>query len=148
MSQQDPYAGMLLEMQNQAVNVQPPGWCLGRVKAIGPGRLLIQANGMTLDEEDLRVNPKLLYDAQEHVRITFTEDGGEVTLGVYATVESETICNPGQRTPLGLYGLPGYLSGTVKVTITTQHLQVGDQVVLLPDQEGQIYYVLCKVVGL
>ena len=87
MSQQDPYAGMLLEMQDQAVNVQPPGWCLGRVKAIGPGRLLIQANGMTLDEEDLRVNPKLLYDAQENVRITFTEDGGEVTLGVYATVE-------------------------------------------------------------
>lgn len=147
MSQQDPYAGMLLEMQDQAVNVQPPGWCLGRVKAIGPGRLLIQANGMMLDEEDLRVNPKLLYDAKEEVTITFADKEAKVTLGVQGDVNSWPVCSDG-IVPLRLYNVPGTLAGTVKATITTRHLQVGDQVVLLPDQEGQIYYVLCKVVGL
>lgn len=147
MSQQDPYAGMLLEMQDQAEEVQPPGWCLGRVTAIGPGRLIIQANGMTLDEEDLRVNPKLLYDAKEEVTITFTDKESKVTLGVQGDVNSWPVCSD-SIVSLRLYDVPGTLAGTVKATITTRHLQVGDQVVLLPDEEGEIYYVLCKVVGL
>lgn len=147
MSQQDPYAGMLLEMQDQAEEVQPPGWCLGRVTAIGPGRLIIQANGMTLDEEDLRVNPKLLYDAKEEVTITFTDKESKVTLGVQGDVNSWPVCSD-SIVSLRLYDVPGTLAGTVKATITTRHLQVGDQVVLLPDAEGEIYYVLCKVVGL
>lgn len=147
MSQQDPYAGMLLEMQDQAEEVQPPGWCLGRVTAIGPGRLIIQANGMTLDEEDLRVNPKLLYDAKEEVTITFTDKEAKVTLGVQGDVNSWPVCSD-SIVSLRLYDVPGTLAGTVKATITTRYLQVGDQVVLLPDAEGEIYYVLCKVVGL
>lgn len=147
MNQRDPYAGMLLEMQDQAEEVQPPGWCLGRVSDIGPGRLIIQANGMTLDEEDLRVNPMLLYDEQETVKITFADEKNKLTLGVNDYVTAWPPCSDHQL-QIMFYNIPGLLSGTVEATITTRRLKVGDQVVLLPDEEGQIYYVLCKVVGL
>ena len=39
----DPFAGPLLEMQEQGRRVQPPGWCLGRVLEIGEGKLKILA---------------------------------------------------------------------------------------------------------
>lgn len=147
MNQQDPYSGILLEMQDQAVNVQPLGWCLGRVTAIGPGRLIIQANGMTLDEQDLRVNPMLLYDEQETVKITFADKTNKITLGVNDNVTAWPPCSD-HKLQIMYYDIPGLLSGTVEATITTRRLKVGDQVVLLPDAEGEIYYVLCKVVGL
>ena len=145
MNQQDPYAGILLEMQDQAMEVYPPGWCLGRVEAIGPGRLIIKANGLTLDEDDLRVNPMLLYDAQETVKITFADEKNKLTLGVNDYVTAWPPCSDSQL-QIRFYDIPGILSGTVEATITTRRLQVGDQVVLLPDPEGEIYYVICKVV--
>lgn len=146
MNQQDPYAGMLLEMQNQARKTQLPGCCLGRVMEIGPGRLTIQADGLTLDEEDLLVNPMLLYDAKETIKITFSDEKNKLTLDVNTSVNTWPACSDIEL-PLRLYDIPGILSGTVEAIITSQRLQVGDQVVLLPDREGQTYFVICKVVN-
>ena len=107
MNPEDPYAGILLEVDKRAQKAQPPGWCLGTVLDVGEDRLVIRADGMDLDERDLMVNPM---------------------------PESIT-----------LFNLPGTLSGTITVTLKSRRLAKGDQVVLLPDREGQIYYVLCKV---
>lgn len=65
----DPFAGLLLEMQEQGRRVQPPGWCLGRVLEIGEGKLKILANGHVLDEEDLWVPPQLLAGYEKDVEL-------------------------------------------------------------------------------
>ena len=130
MSDLDPYAGILLEMQDQAQQVQAPGWCLGTVLAV-EGGLRIQADGQELDREDLLVDPRLL-----------AEDGQPKALAMELTTGAVTA-----RVGLTTYGadiLDGNLLGTF--TLPEDALQVGDQVVLLPDRDGQLYYVVCKVV--
>ena len=92
---EDPYSGLLLEMDQRAQKAQPAGWCTGTVLGAGMNYISVRANGMTLEREDLRLDSRL-------VRIT--EDGTEVLLSA------------------------------------------GAQVVLLPDADGEIYYLLCTVV--
>ena len=142
MNPEDPYAGILLEVDKRAQKAQPPGWCLGTVLDVGEDRLVIRADGMDLDERDLMVNPMLLYDYSEEVEATYSSAGGEVTLGVNRVVACLAQCLAESIT---LFNLPGTLSGTITVTLKSRRLAKGDQVVLLPDREGQIYYVLCKV---
>lgn len=130
MSGLDPYAGILLEMQDQSRKVQTPGWCLGTVLAV-EGGLRIQADGQELDREDLLVDPRLL-----------AEDGQPKALAMELTTGAVTA-----RVGVNTYGadiLAGNLLGTF--TLPEDALQAGDQVVLLPDREGQLYYVVCKVV--
>ena len=153
----DPFAGILLEMQDQARTVFPPSWCLGRVTASAPGVLRIQANGMELDEEDLWVDPRLLMGHElpaVRIQLTMPEDADEEDVcEVTMDMGGEWI-----RTwiPLGeagidthrLYTMPGRLTGVIRGTVELldNRLQVGDWVVLLPDQSGDYYYVLTKVV--
>ena len=144
---EDPYAGLLETMTERGRRAQRPGWCLGTVAEIGEGRLVIRADGHELDQEDLMVNPLLLYDAQEDLKVTYSAGGGEVELGVYGSVPVEAACGAGHHSSIEFYGIPGTREGTVKVTVTSQRLKAGDRVVLLPDSEGQIYYVVCKVVS-
>jgi hypothetical protein len=152
MSKVDPYAGMLLEMQEQAAEVQPPGWCLGRVMDIGPGRLVIQANGLQLDQEDLLVNPSLLagYEEPFEIRIDLIKTEGALTTLDIGGRYVKTFIQVGLTTitSIPLYELPGDMFGIIrgKLSLKENRLKIGDQVVLLPDQEGQIYYVICKAV--
>ena len=44
----DPFAGLALEMREQARRILPPQWRLGRVTAAGPGVLRIRAGGLDL----------------------------------------------------------------------------------------------------
>ena len=53
--------------------------------------------------------------------------------GVLITINSMT-----------LYDVPGKLTGTVRVR--ARRLQAGDRVLLQPSADGQIYYLLTKVV--
>ena len=150
----DPYAGILLEMRSQAEKIQPPGWCLGTVLSVAGG-LRIFAGGQELDGEDLLVDPSLLEDRELPFFVDLDLDSpkegaaSSVTLDVGGTYV-RTHIQVGQVTisSIPLYELPGKLSGKVsgKLTITGSRLAVGDKVVLLPDREGQLYYVVCKVV--
>lgn len=149
MSAEDPYAGILLEMDKRARGVQPPGLLLGTVLEVGAGRLVIRAGGMELDQEDLLVNARLLAKQELPYQISLDLSLGEVTLDVDgAYVQTYIPMGMDPITEIPLYKLPGTLSGTIKGTIQveSERLTRGDQVLLLPDSEGQTYYVMCKVV--
>lgn len=160
MNPEDPYTGLLLEVDKRAKGQQPPGLLRGTVLDVGEGRLVIQAGGMTLDEQDLMVDAHLLARKEVPFRITIQVPGeqkeGEkvpqssVTLDVGGK-DVRTYINTGDTiiTSIPLWELPGTLTGTVTGTVTleSERLAVGDQVLLLPDADGQTYYVLFKVVS-
>lgn len=146
---EDPYAGLLLEMDGRARGVQPMSWCLGTVVAAEPGHLVIHANGMDLDEEDLYVNPSLL-PGQRPDRVAVELSASQATLDVGGK-NVRTYLNLGMSgviEQIPLWELPGTLTGTLLGSLrrTGTALASGDQVVLLPDGEGQTYFVLCKAV--
>ena len=148
----DPYAGLLLEMRRQGKAVQPPGWCLGKVLDVGPDKLLIQADGHVLDSEDLWVAPQLLagYEEDVQVRLTLTDPKeGRAVLSIGGALVSTYFEVAGAKVQaIPLYDLPGSLTGTIEGTIelTGDRLKKGDWVVLLPDANGEFYYVMTKVV--
>lgn len=145
---EDPYAGLLLEMDGRARGVQPLVWCLGTVVTAEPGHLVIHANGMDLDEEDLYVNPSLLPD-QRPDQVAVELSASRATLDIKGgNVRTEIPVGSGIIKQIPLWELPGTLTGTLSGSIrrTETALAPGDQVVLLPDGEGQTYFVLCKAV--
>ena len=141
-------------MRGQAKKVQPPGWCLGTVLSV-EGGLRIFAGGQELDGEDLLVDPSLLGDRELPFSVDLDLDKAEegktsdVTLDVGgAYVRTQFQVGVVTITSIPLFELPGKLSGKLngKLTITGTRLAVGDKVLLLPDREGQLYYVISKVV--
>ncbi len=139
------YAGIVDLMQSEARRQAPPGVCLGRVTRIGQGVLNIRlANGMELDREDLLVNASLI-GAQKETLAILSSTGA--ALAVNSPVSCFVQIGEASASLITLYNLPGSLSGTLTAQVQTQCLAVGDRVLLLPDADGQIYYVLCKVVG-
>ena len=146
---EDPYAGLIDAMRSQAGKVQPPGWCLGTVVTASP--LVIRANGMELDRDDLLVDPRLLEGWEVPCSLQLSLTSGSVTLDIGGkSVETSLMVGDFLISSLPLYELPGTLSGTLAATGTLRQtkgaLAPGDRVVLLPDGEGQTYIVLCKVV--
>ena len=145
---EDPYAGLLLEMDGRARGVQPLVWCLGTVVTAEPGHLVIHANGMDLDEEDLYVNPSLLPE-QRPDQVAVELSASRATLDIEGkNVRTAIPVGSGIIEQIPLWELPGTLTGTLSGSIrrTRTALAPGDQVVLLPDGEGQTYFVLCKAV--
>lgn len=122
------------------------GVCLGKVLDAKDGRLVIFADGQELDQDDLMLNAMLAWDYHEDIKATYHEGGGEVELGVFRDVKCHISVAGADVEVMRLYGLPGYLNGTVEVKLTSQRLKTGDQVLLLPAADKQLYYVLCKVV--
>ena len=155
----DPFAGLALEMREQARRILPPQWRLGRVTAAGPGMLRIRAGGLDLDEEDLWVDPRLLMGHEEPLHVKFTlaagaedeesEEGAPHTLDVGGTyVRTRIQIGNIVVSSIPLYELPGTLSGVFQGTVELleNRLKAGDWVVLLPDETEEFYYVLTKVV--
>lgn len=154
MNPEDPYTGLLLEMDRRAKGQQPPGLLRGTVLDVGEGRLVIRTGGMTLDEQDLMADPRLLPRKAAPRRVTVqlsrTDPTSAVTLDVGGK-EVQTRINTGTSviSSIPLYTLPGTLLGELSGVVTwdSDWLAVGDQVLLLPDADEQVYYVLSKVVS-
>ena len=127
MKGRDPYAGIVREMRENSRAVQPALWCLGVVLRASP--LLIRANGMELDGEDLRINPALLPHTERAVALR---------------IESGSVSGSASGMPFSASLNGGTVSGTY--TLPDSPLREGDQVVLLPEEGGLLYFVLCKVV--
>ena len=144
----DAFSEILAEMRGQARSVAPPGMCLGTVMEYSARRLVIQAKGMMLENDDLMVNAELLYDAVMEAEASYDGQLGQVTLEVDQSVAATASCGRGAIDSITLTDVPGQLSGTgtVRVTVKTRRLAVGDQVLMQPTADGQIYYVICKVV--
>ena len=146
---EDPYAGLLLEMDSRARGVQTPVWCLGTVVTAEPGRLVIHANGMDLDGEDLYVNPNLLPEQRpDQVAVELSASPATLDIGGKDVRTYLNLGMSGVIEQLPLWELPGTLTGTLSGSArrTGSALAPGDQVVLLPDGEKQTYFVLCKAV--
>lgn len=147
-SARDPYTGILREMRIQSRASAPEGMCLGVVKAIGPGVLQVQTDtGLLLEAEDLWINPLYAYDNEEELALE-APTSGEAQLAVNRMINCliQFSLNGSQITinSMTLYDVPGKLTGTVQVK--TRRLKVGDRVFLQPSADGQIYYLLSKVV--
>lgn len=144
----NPYAEIVSEMQTQAQRQAPPGRCTGTVVSIGPGTLEIQTDrGMILDKEDLLINPALLYGAEEEQTVELLTSEG-VSLGVNQMVSCYAEVGPYMLQGIRLGDLPGVLTGTLTGRVRTNRLKPGDRVLMLPSADGQLYYVICKVVTL
>lgn len=141
----NPYAELAELMAGDQQRVRS-GICLGKVLTAKEGHLVIFADGQELDQNDLMLNAMLAWDYHEDIKATYHEKGGEVTLGVFRDVKCHISVSGADVEVMRLYGLPGYLDGSVELRLTAQRLKEGDQVLLLPAEDEQIYYVLCKVV--
>ena len=147
-SARDPYTRILREMRTQSRASAPDGMCFGVVKAIGPGVLQVQTDtGLLLEAEDLWINPLYAYDNGEELALE-APTSGEAQLAVNRMINCliQFSLNGSQITikEMTLYDVPGKLTGTIKVR--TRRLKVGDRVLLQPSADGQIYYLLSKVV--
>lgn len=147
-SARDPYTGILREMRTQSRASAPDGMCFGVVKAIGPGVLQVQTDtGLLLEAEDLWINPLYAYDNEEELALE-APTSGEAQLAVNRMINCliQFSLNGSQITikEMTLYDVPGKLTGTIKVR--TRRLKVGNRVLLQPSADGQIYYLLSKVV--
>lgn len=112
----DPYLGLNAHIREQAQG-QLPAWRLtGKVLNVAP--LIVRAGGMDLDREDLLVAQHLIPGWRE----TLTG----VSCPMSADLPSQT------------------LTGTC--SIVHEPLAVGDVVLLIPDEEGQTYYLIEKLV--
>ena len=147
-SARDPYTRILREMRTQSRASAPDVMCFGVVKAIGPGVLQVQTDtGLLLEAEDLWINPLYAYDNEEELALE-APTSGEAQLAVNRMINCliQFSLNGSQITikEMTLYDVPGKLTGTIKVR--TRRLKVGDRVLLQPSADGQIYYLLSKVV--
>ena len=103
---------------------------------------------MDLDEEDLYVNPSLLPE-QRPDQVAVELSASRATLDIEGkNVRTAIPVGSGIIEQIPLWELPGTLTGTLLGSLrrTGTALASGDQVVLLPDGEGQTYFVLCKAV--
>lgn len=134
----DPYVSLWRQMRAAGAQCAPPGMCLGTVTQIDTVVLQIRTDaGLILSGEDLLVNPALLWDAKEEAAATLNV-GQDVACKIEFTVGMETVTVERMK----LYTLPG--------TMQTQsrRLKKGERVLMQPSRDGQVYYVLCKVVGI
>lgn len=148
-SARDPYVGILGEMRAQAQAAAPAGMCLGIVRAIGPGVLQVQTDtGLQLDAEDLWINPLYAYDNEEELTLVDPAGSAEANLDVNRVIDCLIqFAFQGAMITINsmtLYDVPGKLTDTVRVK--ARRLQAGDRVLLQPSADGQIYYLLTKVV--
>ena len=146
---EDPYAGLLGEVEESASKVYRPPLCEGTVLEAGEGRLVIRGDGMELDREDLYVAQYLTDGWTEQLR----------------GLEWPTTSNLPEKVFSGKCWVPfgtAVLEGTAEVTRPAEQvsgttaetggatqpaaLSAGDRVLLLRSQDEQTYYVICKFV--
>lgn len=144
----DPYLGLNNHIRQQARSQIPTYYTVGKVVSLRP--LLVRAAGMNLDRDDLKIAQHLLAGWTEH--LTNLEWGvtstlpkkrfyGECEINIAGSVYRSTawVDRPTEEVD----------GNTVKDATAThvQPLAVGDQVLLIPSDDGQTYYMVEKIVG-
>ena len=141
----DPYVGLNNYFGRKAAGAIPAWYTEGRVLSANP--LLIRADGMNLDRDDLLIDPMLGYDYEETLDGLFVDaEGTEVTLSVGRSVGCSAKCSYGSHASITLTDLPGTLSGSVRLKLKSRRLEIGDRVLMIPSKDGQTYFVLRKLV--
>ena len=140
----DPDLGLNNHIRQQARSQIPAYYTVGKVVSLRP--LLVRAAGMNLDRDDLRIAQHLLAGWTEH--LTNLEWGVTSTLPqkrFYGQCE----CDLAKGTAWVDRPKEDVNGKTVKEATAThdQPLAVGDQVLLIPSDDGQTYYMVEKMVG-
>lgn len=134
MNGRDPYYGFWEMSRAESAGLMPLVYCIGTVLESAPGRLRVRADGHELDEDDLYVNEALRWSFQEKAELQITE--GQL-LGA-----TDACLLGAAHSSFTAQG--GYLKGTYKAE---GRLKAGDEVLLIPSADRQVYYLVMKVVS-
>lgn len=140
----DPYFRLLSTMRQEASGLAPLYFCLGEVLEISEETLRIRADGHELDEEDLFINDQLRVNFEEEAEITL--DAPELTM-------TGTLHGAAAPCPNGGHSFfqvdritEGCICDETARYKVKYRLAAGDTVLLIPDRDRQVYYVVMKVV--
>lgn len=133
-SARDPFVGLTRFFDGRAREQIPAYYTIGRVIAVSP--LTVRAAGMDLDREDLRIALHLLPGEPKQLL--------EKAWGVESVLPEKIF-----------YGFCQCALGTGDAWVTRPQetvrgavtLTAGDEVLLIPSEDGQLYYLVDKMVG-
>ena len=134
-SARDPYVGLNKHFREQAKGLIPAYYRVGKVLSVNP--LRIRAAGMDLDKDDLRIAHHLL-------------PGGTAALkkqkdwGVKSTLPQTVFYG---YCKCSLSTGDAWVTRPEEVVQGVVPLADGDDVLLIPSDDGQLYYIVDKFVG-
>lgn len=145
----DPYAGLIGEFDARADRTYRSPLCEGTVLESSDGRLVVRADGMDLDQDDLLVASYLTKGWREQLyelawplmaQLPQAEFYGtcEVVISGTSITGKAQVTRPAEQ-----------VEGETAKTAGATHpaaLFIGDKVLLLRSRDEQSYYVICKFV--
>ena len=140
----DPYLGLNNHIRRQAQGQIPTYYTIGKVISLRP--LVVRAAGMNLDKDDLKI--------AQHLTPSWKEALSELSWPLTADLpqaqfNGECACGLGKGTCYVTRPAETVNGKTVEQATATHPnaLLVGDEVILIPSEDGQVYYMVDKLVG-
>jgi len=140
----DPFLGINEHIRNQARSQVPTYYTIGKILSVSP--MVVRAAGMNLDKDDLRI--------AQHLKPGWIEHLTDLEWPLTADLPGKRFYG---RCSCGLSSGDAYVDRPEEIvegrtakeeTVThDQPLAVGDDVLLIPSADGQIYYLVDKIVG-
>ena len=141
----DPYYKFWDMTREEAAGQMPLYYCIGKVLEASEQHLRVLADGHELDEEDILVNDFLKPAWEETAEITLQE---ELTMSGRLNGIS-SFCQYGTHVYFDVTSIDDGKIEDMKANYkpAEPRLKANDLVLLIPDQERQIYYLVMKVVS-
>ena len=144
----DPYLGLNNHIRRQAQGQIPTYYTIGKIISLRP--LVVRAAGMNLDKDDLKIAQHLTpswKEALSELAWPLTADlprkqfdgQCQITIGTSTYTGTAWVIRPEET-----------VEGKTTENATATHpntLLVGDEVILIPSADGQVYYMVDKLVG-
>lgn len=129
----DPFVGLTRFFDGRAREQIPAYYTIGRVTAVSP--LAVRAAGMDLDRDDLRIARHLLPGEPEQLL--------EKEWGVEGILPEKIFSG---HCECGLASGDAWVTRPQETVRSAVPLAVGDEVLLIPSGDGQLYYIVDKMV--
>lgn len=141
----DPYLGILEMTRDEAAEQIPLYVCLGKVLKADKETLRVQADGHELDQEDILVADWLKPAWEEKAEVLLQE---ELTMSGRLN-GAASACPNGYHTYFDVNDIAGgqIQDKKAKYKPAEPRLKENDIVLLIPNRERQIYYLIAKVVS-
>ena len=140
----DPYRGLLNLMRGEAAAQISSAFVVGKVLEVTGKTIRIQADGLELDEQYILINAALVPDFEEEAELTMASD--ELTMRGKLN-GSASPCPNGSHSYFTVNSISdGSIADKKAVYKVPFRLKAGDLVMLMPDADRQLYYLVCKVV--
>ena len=140
----DPYLGLNNHIRRQAQDQIPAYYTIGKVMSVRP--MIVRAAGMNLEKDDLKI--------ALHLKNGWTEALSNLAWPLTAELPQAVFrgtceCGLGSGTCQVTRPQETVKGETTKEASAThpQALMVGDEVILIPSADGQMYYMVDKLVG-